>query len=344
MINATTSERYFENTRLLSFTGTDQINHSTLDHLIDYLTPGDVLVVNHSATLPSSFRGRVERTQEFVEMRLAAFQGPDSEHLEHWKAVSFGTGDWRQPTEDRGPAPVLHAGDRLVFGDDLSAKILEVKEERLLTIQFESTQLLKNLYEHGKPIQYSYHEKPLAIWDQQTIFSGPPISAEPPSASFQFTWNLVFKLQQKGVHFARLLHSAGISSTGDSHLDYFLPLQEWYDIPEETVNLVQTAKAQGNRVVALGTTVLRALESATKDGQLVAGRGMAHLKITPGYQFQWVDALVTGMHEPGSSHMKILDSLCSLPLIEQGYSEAVDQGYRGHEYGDVSFLNCGCNG
>ena len=183
----------------------------------------------------------------------------------------------------------------------------------------------------------------MEIWDQQTLFSGPPISAEPPSASFQFTWNLVFELQKKGVRLAHLLHSAGISSTGDPQLDRLLPLPEWYEIPEETVNLVQEAKENGNRVVALGTTVLRALESAATEGQLNPGKGMAAMKITPGYRFQWVDALITGMHEPGSSHMKILDSLCSLSLIEQGYSEAISKGYRGHEYGDVSLLNCGCD-
>ena len=343
MKNATTSERHFENTKLLSFTGRDQIDHSTLDHLVDYFKSGDVLVINHSATLPSSFRGVVERTRDFVEMRLAAFQGPDSAHLENWKAISFGTGDWMQPTEERGPAPVVHVGDRLVFGEDLRAKILDVKEGRLLSVGFESSSLLKNLYKHGRPIQYSYHEKPLEIWDQQTIFSGPPISVEPPSASFQFTWSLVFELQKKGVRLAHLLHSAGISSTGDLHLDHFLPLQEWYEIPEETVNLVQDAQKNGNRVVALGTTVLRALESATKNGQLNPGKGMAEMKITPGYRLQSVNALITGMHEPGSSHMKILDSLCSLSLIEQGYSEAISKGYRGHEYGDVSFLNCGCD-
>lgn len=294
-------------------------------------------------TLPSSFCGVVERTQAFIELRLAAFQGPDPAHLENWMAISFGTGDWTQATEERGPAPFIHAGDRLVFGgdlgEDLSATILRVQEGRLLTIQFQSSSLLKSLYRHGKPIQYAYHEKPLSIWDQQTLFSGPPISAEPPSASFQFTWHLIFQLQRKGVQLAHLLHSAGISSTGDPRLDRFLPLPEWYEISEETSALVQEAQRNHRRVVALGTTVPRALESATTEGQLVSGSGLATVKIVPGYQFQLVDALITGMHEPGSSHRQILDSLCPSELIQQGYAEAVCMGYREHEYGDLSFFN-----
>lgn len=137
-----------------------------------------------------------------------------------------------------------------------------------------------------------------------------------------------------------MLHSAGISSTGDSHLDRWLPLPEWYEIPQETCTLIQETQWNHRRVVALGTTVLRALESATTKGQLVPGRGLAKVKIVPGYQCQWADALITGMHEPGSSHMQILDSFCPMELIQQGYAEAVSLGYRGHEYGDLSFLNC----
>lgn len=337
---ATSSQRFFEKTKLLVFSAKDQFVHSSLHHLVDYFNPGDVLVVNRSATLPASFRGRLEGSQAFVEIRLAAFQGPDASQLEHWQAIAFGEGDWTQPTETRGPAPIIKGGDTLWFGPDLQAKVKRVQQGRLLDLQFLSPSLLPNLYRYGKPIQYAYHQKELAVWDQQTLFSGPPVSAEPPSASFPFTWELVFKLRNKGVQIASLLHSAGLSSTGDPSLDRLLPLSEWYEIPPQTVELIQAAKQNKKQVIALGTTVLRALESATGAAGLQAGPGLARLKIVPGYRFQVANALITGMHEPESSHMRILDSLCPMSLIQQGYSEAKSQGYRGHEYGDLSLLNC----
>jgi S-adenosylmethionine:tRNA ribosyltransferase-isomerase len=338
---ASTAHRSLENTRLLVFPARDQIAHSTVGQLEAYLQAGDVLVVNRSATLPGSFRGHVIGSQAPLEIRLAAFQGPDPAHLHHWRAVAFGSGDWRQPTETRGPAPHIQAGDRLWLGDSLQAEVQGVTHERLLEIVFESPDLLPSLYRYGRPIQYAYHQAPLAVCDQQTLFAGPPISAEPPSAGFPFTWGLIERLRQKGVQIAPLLHSAGLSSTGDATLDQHLPLPEWYEIPADTITHIQTAKQQGRRIVALGTTVLRALESAQQAGGLKAGRGMATLKVVPGYRFQVVNALITGMHEPESSHMRILDALCPMSLIKNGYQEAENQGYRGHEYGDLSLLSCG---
>lgn len=337
---ATTAKRYFENTKLLVFSGTDTVKHTTMYQLEDQFKEGDLLVVNRSATLPGSFRGHLKHNQVPIEIRLAAFQGPDAQHLEHWYAIAFGEGNWRQPTEARGPAPLVQPGDTICLGENLNAHIISVHHNRVLEIQFGSTALLPALYRQGKPIQYAYHEKELAVWDQQTIFSGPPISAEPPSAGFPFTWEMVLRLKQKGVKIATLLHSAGISSTGDPDLDRLLPLQEWYEIPVETVAFIQAAHQQNRRVIALGTTVLRALESAGKNRELQAGPGLTTLKITPGYSFQQVDTLITGMHEPESSHMRILDSLCPMSLIQNGYTQAREKGYRGHEYGDLSLLNC----
>lgn len=338
---AITAHRTLEDTRLLVFPARDQIAHSTVGQLEAYLQAGDVLVVNRSATLPGSFRGHIIGRQAPLEIRLAAFQGPDPAHLQHWRAVAFGSGDWQQPTETRGPAPKIQAGDRLWLGDTLQAHVQEVEHQRLLDIVFKSPDLLPSLYRYGRPIQYSYHQTPLAVWDQQTIFAGPPISAEPPSAGFPFTWALIERLRQKGVKIATLLHSAGLSSTGDPSLDQQLPLAEWFEIPPDTVAQIKTAQQEGQRIVALGTTVLRALESSQQEGGLKAGSGMATLKVVPGYRFQVVNALITGMHEPESSHMRILDALCPMSLIKNGYQEAENQGYRGHEYGDLSLLSCG---
>lgn len=349
----TTAERLYDKTRLLVFQGPQEIHHRYMADFAASFQAGDVLVVNRSATLPASFWGQVQDAHSGqtvpLEIRLAAFQGPEPSQPLYWQAIAFGAGDWRQPTELRGKPPVLVAGDVITFGDDLSAHILQVENERLLTLRFDSENLLPALYAHGQPIQYAYHTQPLEVWDQQTLFSGPPISVEPPSASFSLSGALLKRLQARGVRLVSLLHSAGLSSTGDAALDARLPLAEWYDIPADTVRHILNARAQGRRVMALGTTVMRALESAAQRGEGFAMpesraslTGLSRLKVRPGYRFQVVNALVTGMHEPESSHMHILKTLCPLALIQQGYQEAADLGYRGHEYGDLSLVNCGC--
>lgn len=337
---ASSASRRYAQTRLLLFGPQGQLEHTRLQGLAHVLQPGDLLVLNRSATLPGSFRGQIARNGAPLELRLAAFQGPSAQDLRHWQAVSFGAGDWRQPTEARGRAPAIDAGDRLILADNLAAEVLAVEHERLLQIRFESPDLLPALYAAGQPIQYAYHSAPLALWDQQTVFAGPPISAEPPSASFALNWQLLLHWRAQGVQLATLLHSAGLSSTGDAQLDQHLPLAEWYDLPAQTVAQIAAARQAGRRVIAVGTTVLRALEAAAADGPLRPGAGLARLKIQPGHHFAVVNALLTGMHEPGSSHLQILDSLCPLAQIQQGYREAAARGYLGHEYGDLSFLSC----
>lgn len=344
------AERHYGKTRLLVFdqpaAEQGRVHHQSMNDLDQWLNTGDVLVVNRSATLPSAFQVQVLSRALQFELRLAAFQGPSPAQPLYWQAVSFGAGSWREATEARGPAPLLYVGDELYFGPELSAQVLAVEHGRVLTLRFESENLLAALYRYGKPIQYAYHEAPLEIWDQQTLISGPPISVEPPSASFALTADLLLRLVHKGVRVVSLLHSAGLSSTGEAALDALLPLNEWYHLPEDTVQAIHTARQTGGRVMALGTTVMRALESAAQKpsarGGLQAGEGLSRLQIRPGYRFQVVDRLVTGMHEPDSSHMHILKTLCPLSLIQQGYQKAAASGYRGHEYGDLSLLACDC--
>ena len=340
MSPAQSSQRFGSDTKLLALIQNDQIQHTNVRNLIDFLNPGDLLIVNRSATLPSSFRGNLQRTGEFVEIRLATFQGPNPNDLRNWLAFSFGKGDWTMPTENRESPPNIVAGDKITFGPDLSLEVVRSQHKRLLQIKFLSSELEKNLYRYGKPIQYSYLTENLEVRDQQTIFSGPPISVEPPSASFPLTWELVFSLRKNGVQIADLLHGAGISSTGSTTLDNMLPLTEWYDISEKTVKAFHIAKHNNKKVVAVGTTVLRAMESAWDGDQFRSGHGLTSLKITPGYKIKSANALVTGMHQGGTSHMNILDSICPIDQIRKGYSEAEQLGYRGHEFGDIAFLHC----
>ena len=242
MTPARTAQRSGGETKLLVFKDKNSILHTTVHHLIEHLNLGDLLIVNRSATLPSSFRGHLKRTGEEIEIRLAAFQGPDPAHLQKWLAFSFGKGDWTIPTEKRSQPPALFSGDQIIIGPDLCIEVVSCRNGRLLEVNFLSSQLEQNIYRHGKPIQYSYLRENLAVWDQQTIFSGPPISVEPPSASFPLTWELLFALKNKGIKIAEILHGAGISSTGSQELDQLLPLKEWYEIPEATAEKFNQAK------------------------------------------------------------------------------------------------------
>ena len=338
---AISSKRYFSDTKLLLFNKIEQVEHKKVSDLVSYFNQGDVLVINRSATMPSSLIAKIKRSGEEVEIRLAAFQGKSTNTLDEWAAFIFGSGTWRDQTENRGrPAEILK-GDYLIFSDDLKAIVLEVEKKRLLKIKFFANNIVQEIYKSGRPIQYSYLQEELGIWDQQSIFGTTPVSVEPPSASFVFNWELYFNLKKKGVKIVSLVHSAGISSSGDEELDKLLPLSEFYEVPAKTLDIVRkTKKKRDKKVVALGTTVLRALESSFRSGKLT---GLANIKITPEYEIQSVDALFSGMHEPETSHMKILKSFCSLDILNKGYAEAIEMNYLGHEYGAVSLLDCRCH-
>lgn len=335
---ATTSERYLDETRLLVINSDNEVTHTKVKNLNDFFSPGDLLVVNRSATLPSRFQGVIERSGEHVEIRLASFQGPSPQDLSHWLAISFGLGSWRTPTEKRAHPPQLISGDVVAIGAGLKIFVSQVEEGRLLRIQFQSDALEEKLYQYGRPIQYSYLKEDLKLWDQQTIFSGPPVSVEPPSASFQMTWSRVLGLKKMGVEVFSLIHGAGISSTGSESLDKKLPLKEWYSIPFETAKAVHEARTRGKKVIALGTTVLRALESASYGGVVSVGDGLTSLKIKSDHKFQVVDALVSGVHESGTSHLELLKAFIPESLLDAGYRQMKALEYRGHEYGDLSLL------
>jgi S-adenosylmethionine:tRNA ribosyltransferase-isomerase len=334
---ATTSARRADTKLLVIEQG--RVSHRLFNDLPANLRAGDLLVVNDAATIPASLSGVHRATGAPVEVRLAsAIDAPS-----RWFAVLFGAGDWRTPTEKRPAALFVREGDVLDFRFGLTAHVASTRPEspRLieLVLEGEPARLWERLYRAGAPIQYSYLREPLALWDGQTVFAGPPAALEPPSASFPFTWKLVFEVQKRGVELARLTHEAGISTTGDAELDAkFLPLPERYEIPEATARAVNRALKDKRRVIAAGTTVTRALESASTRGRVRAGPGIAHLKITPAYDLQVVSGLITGLHEKGASHLKLLASFAPAATIERAYDDAASRGYLWHEYGDSCLI------
>jgi len=301
------------------------------------LHPADLVVVNDAATLPASLAAAAPGGQR-VEVRLAG-----EARGGRWRAVVFGEGDWRTRTEDRPPPPTLRSGDALEFDGRLHATVIAVSplSPRLVDVRFDAagSALWSALYRLGRPIQYSHLEAGLALSDVQTAYASRPWAAELPSAGWPLTWDLLLGLKRRGIALAAVTHAAGLSSTGEAALDRVLPLPERFDIPARTVAAVTKARAAGGRVVAVGTSVVRALEGcAARRGGLAAGQGTTGLVVGPGFVPRVVDGLLTGFHEPGSSHLGLLRAFAPPPLLDAAYAHAAAAGYRGHEFGDSTII------
>ena len=308
-----------------------------IESLPDLLRPGDLLVVNDAATLPASLRGTARGKP--IEIRLAGKE-PDGT----WRAVMFGGGDWTTPTESRPPPPELGPGDELRLGTELRARVVARSglSPRLLGIRFENPaeRFWSALYLHGRPVQYAYERLPLSLAGVQTPYAARPWASEMPSAGRPLRLDLLARLRSRGIALAWLTHAAGLSSTGDPALDAALPLPERYDIPAATVGAVAGTRRRGGRVVAVGTTVVRALEGAARSagGKLLPGAGMTDLRIGRGFALQVVNGLLSGIHARDSSHFELLSAFLpgSLELLYTLHAAA--GGYRGHEFGDSTLV------
>jgi S-adenosylmethionine:tRNA ribosyltransferase-isomerase len=303
-------------------------------HLPALLGAGDLVVVNDAATLPASLRA----LGGALELRLLGRLDDDA----HWRAVLFGAGDFRTRTEDRPLPPVLQPGDVLDFGA-LQARVstVDAEQPRLISVEFgqRGAEFWAGLYRSGRPVQYAHIERPLELWHVQSHFASRPWALEMASAGRPLSFALLVALRQRGVNVAALTHAAGLSSLGAPELDRRLPLLERYAIPEETAELVETTHTAGGRVLAVGTTVVRALESsALRDGRVHAGEGEASLVIGPGFVPRATDGLLTGLHEAGTSHFALLEGFAPRGLLERGLTHAASAGYLQHEFGDSCLI------
>lgn len=325
-------------TRLLSVNATGRdIVDGVIGDLRSRLRPRDLLVVNDAATLPSSLRGETSRGAP-IEVRLVG-TGEDGV----FRALALGEGDWRTPTEHRALAPSLGEGERLRFGELFGTVIaIDRTPSRWISIRFDhrGADLYGRIYRAGRPVQYAYMKGPLALWHVQTAYAARPWASEAPSAGFALTWDLLLDLMRAGVALARITHAAGLSSTGSAELDALLPLREAFDIPEATVRAVAEAHAHGGRVVAVGTTVARALEgsAAAHAGTLRAGRGTTDLRLGPASRRAVTDGILTGIHELGTSHAELLEAFAPRDLLTRALCEAEHRGYRAHEFGDTMLI------
>lgn len=333
---ATRAQQRPPQARLLWVDAAGRLVHLPRARLADALRPGDLLVANDAATLPASLAGTHRPSGAPIELRLAGRRSLRVDDVRGFSAVVFGAGDHRTRTEARAAPPPLHAGDALQLGP-LRARVLRTLDHpRLIELRFDGAVDLiwAGIARHGRPIQYAHLQQPLALWDVWTSIAALPVAFEPPSAGFMLDWTLLHALRARGVGFATLTHAAGISSTGDPALDARLPLDEPYHLPPYTVAAIARARAAGGRVIALGTTVTRALEHAARHAPLHAGAGVADQRIGPHTALRVVDAIVSGAHEPGSSHHELLHAFAPAPRLHRIDRALLEHAYLTHEFGD----------
>jgi len=310
--------------RLLTVGPDGAINSRRRADLPLLLRPGDLLIANDAATIPASLTGTHEPTGRPLEVRLAGRPSLLAGDVRRFIALAFGAGDWHTPTEDRAPPPPLRPGDRLLLGP-LRARVRSVLgHPRLIRLGFECdvAAVWAGISAHGRPIQYAHVAAPLALWDVWTPIAAHPVAFEPPSAGFALSWEALARLRARGADFASLTHAAGISSTGDPVLDARLPLDEPYHIPLETVRRIRRARREGGRVIAIGTTVVRALEQ----------------RIGPDTRLRSVEGILTGVHEPATSHYQLLRAFADDRTLAAATQVLDEEEYRTHEFGDSLLL------
>lgn len=294
------------------------VRHHRFDELPEILRAGDVLVVNTSATVPASVR--------VLGRPLAV----------HFSTELDGGGWLVELRQEDRPFSGGEVGERyrLVGGASLTLR-QPFSAGRLWEARLNRRDVLAYLQRFGGPIRYSYVATPWPISYYQTVFGTTPGSAEMPSASRPFTDRVVTRLVAAGVQFAPILLHTGVASP-EAHER---PYPERFAVSAATATTVNAARADGRRVIAIGTTAVRAIESAVSpNGTVVAHKGWTELVVTPERGVRVVDGLLTGLHEPRASHLDMLAAVAGRDLLDRTYAEAVECRYLWHEFGDVNLL------
>lgn len=345
-----------------------QLAHHTAADLPQVLQPGDLLVVNNSATLPAALNGTLPDGTPVAVHVSSAEPGAGGEHLVELRRPHAGsTVPYALARRDPSavgknmltvPSPA-RPGLEITLPGGTSLRLTAAFTKRLWYAHFRLpsrggepfgrerarrqgapgtsavASVADYLGQYGKPIRYSYVDRDWPLSAYQTVFAAEPGSSEMPSAARPFTLELVAALVSRGVLIAPITLHTGVASP-ELHE---APYAERYRVPESTARLVNHVRTSGGRVIAVGTTAVRALESAADlDGKVHAADGWTDLIITPERGVRAVDGLLTGWHEPRASHLLMLEAVAGRPLLDLCYAEAIRERYLWHEFGDVNLL------
>jgi S-adenosylmethionine:tRNA ribosyltransferase-isomerase len=297
--------------------------HARFADLPRYLAPGDVLVVNVSATVGAALVARL-----------------DGDDVQVWLSAPQRDGTWlvELRTADRRPRPCPPVGARLELRGGGAAELVArlAGSDRLAFACFALDEPVEAyVRRHGRPVRYGYVPTPWPLAAYQTVFGRVPGSAEMPSAGRPFTAELVTELVTRGILLVPVTLHTGLSSPERGEP----PQPERFHVPAASARVVNAVRSGGGRVIAVGTTVVRAVESvAAPDGTVTSGSGRTSLVITPERGLRAVDGLLTGFHESDSSHLQLLEAAAGAELLGRAYREAREHGYLWHEFGDVHLI------
>ncbi len=304
--------------------------HAHFYELANFLRRGDLLVVNNSATLPASLPAAGEVGRFIVNL-----------------STNYGQGLWlaepRYSAAKPGPLP-LHAGERIQIAG-LEARLVAPHPgiPRLWFIQVDGW-LEEAMVRMGQPIHYGYVERSYPLAAYQTIFARVPGSAEMPSAARPFSQRVLDSLHRHGVQFAEITLHTGVSSleVEEEEVEQHILYAEPFRVPAATAEAVNAAHNAGRRVIAAGTTVVRALESAWDGAGVRAVAGFTRRYVHPANGVHVIDGLLSGLHDPLASHLAMLYAIAGPQLIRAGYAEAIRAGYLWHEFGDSHLIIADC--
>src|SRR6266496_2373538 len=318
---------------MVSYISTNQVVHTRFRQIGDFLAPGDVLVINTSGTLNAALPAtRSDGTH--LELHL-------STHLpmNRWVVEMRAYQDNREKTTR--PYYNIHRGEsfELPAGGSATFYIPYAPGHAVSRLWIATLNLPVSLHDyldqHGFPIRYSYVKEGWPLSYYQTVYATEKGSAEMPSAGRAFTPELLTRLIAKGIQIAPLLLHTGVASTEHKEPVY----EEYYRVAESTARLVNQARLAHQRVIAVGTTVVRALETVTDSGGVThPGEGWTDILITPQRGIRAVNGMLTGLHEPLSTHLAMLETLTGRAHLEITYREALKEGYLWHEFGDLHLL------
>lgn len=315
----------------------NHVAHAAFHDLPAFLDPGDLLVINTSGTLNAALDARRDDDTP-IELHLSTHLPADLWIVEPRQPAQgttrplYGITPGETLTLPGGAAATLHVPYRQ---DRLAAPTPDASARLWIATLRLPCPLHDYLATHGFPIRYSYVKESWPASYYQTVYATEPGSAEMPSAGRAFTPELLTRLVARGVLVAPLILHTGVSSLEEHEPPY----EEFYRVPRETARLVNVTRAVGGRVIAVGTTVVRALETvADEDGMAHPGEGWTRLVITPRRGLRAVDGLLTGLHEPRSSHLAMLEALAGCAHLNVTYAQALREGYLWHEFGDLHLM------
>lgn len=320
---------------MVSRVGSNVITHTRFHHFPDFLHAGDVLVVNQSATIKAAFPARHQDSGIAMLAHLSASLSDRSWVIELRRLHASGSTPY---TDGR-------SGEQINLPDGLVAVLIApfvgprhgaTPKVRLWTAELSrAVDALVYADAYGSPIRYDYVTSGWPLSYYQTVFSTVAGSAEMPSAGRPFTHATIQQLKARGVRIAPLVLHTGVASLEMDEPPY----PERYEVPAATAEAVNRARVDGGRVVAVGTTVVRALETVVDGrGWVRAGNGWTDLIVSPERGVRAVDALVTGLHAPRASHLLLLEAFAETSHLARAYGAALQRKYLWHEFGDLHLM------